>query len=324
MDNAPSCHNVLPESSLTGEAMIFSIIGARDTGKSNYIGVLIHELMERTAPSFDGSFLGFDDSLQRYKKYFGDSLYAKNQKLEQTQSSYDNSSSSAYRPLIFTLSLVHRSLFGKKIDNFTFVFFDTAGEDLRDFETMNTVAKYICKSQGIIFLLDPLKIQNVPLLLDEDTVSRASSASWDMVTRSDEIMKYTSELIRNSKNLGSDKQIETPVAVVFSKFDVIDPIVPNGTSIKNTSLHCGERAFVRSDFQNINNEIQSLLHDWNDQSLIQLLDKQYKNYAFFTASAFGLNNNPDVSGKINRPKPHRIEDAFLWLLAENKVIPQTK
>ena len=317
----PNCKNPLPESTLNGEDMIISVIGARDTGKSNYIGVLIHEFLRRVAPAFDGSFIGFDRSLDEYNRRFGDTLYKSKTRVAQTATAMNRADNPL--PLIFSLSLTHKTLFSKKIDKYTFVFYDTAGEDLEDFETTSTVAKYICKSKGIIFLLDPLKIGNVVSQLPSDAVDRASSTPD--VTSSAEIMRNASELIRNDRQIPSERQIDIPVAVVFSKYDVIDSIVPDGTSVKNNSPHCRNRAFSASDAENVNNEVQGLLDAWNDRELITFIDTNFKKYAFFCTSAFGLNNNAELkTGKINTPNPHRIEDAFLWILAENGVIPKNK
>ena len=184
----PSCHNKLPESTLLGKDMIISVVGSRDTGKSHFVGVIINELIERISVKFGGAMEGFDDTMQRYKSGAYQKLYCDLQKLDLTASSVENVNNGAYRPLIFTLKLKHKALFRENIDSFTLVFFDTAGEDLNDEDTMSTVNKYICKSAGIIFLLDPMQISEVRNQLDESTVLRASSVDWKQATRSDDIM----------------------------------------------------------------------------------------------------------------------------------------
>lgn len=118
----PSCHNELPESTLSGEDMIISIVGARATGKSHFVGVIIKELRDRISVSFDGSLEGFADSYQRWEKTFGDKLYTNNEKLDLTQSSMQNVDNGAYRPLIFKLKLRKKSFLKEIIDSYTFVF----------------------------------------------------------------------------------------------------------------------------------------------------------------------------------------------------------
>jgi hypothetical protein len=316
----PSCHNTLPESTLMSRDMIISIVGSRDTGKSHFVGVIIKELIDRISVKFGGAMEAFDDSMTRYESNFGRRLYFDLQKLDLTKSSEQDVNNGAYRPLIFKLSVKHKALFKETIESFTFVFFDTAGEDLNDEDTMSTVNKYICKSSGIIFLLDPMQIPEVTNQLDENIISRASSVDWRQATRSDDIMARVSRLIRNDKNMKSTQKIDIPVAAVFSKFDAIEPIIPAGCTVLETSPHCLEKSFVMSDWHNVNSEIQGLLKTWGADSFMSQLDVNYVNYSYFAVSSLGLNNNPREDRGIDRPRPHRIEDPLLWILKENGVI----
>lgn len=325
----PNCKNPLPESTLKGTGMqgkdmIISVIGARDTGKSNYIGVLIHEFMYRVVPALGGTFVPFGNSLNEYNKRFGESLYNANVKIRQTDSALNQNANPL--PLIFKLNLPNRKFWRRNtIDSYTFVFYDTAGEDLNDFETASTVAQYICKSKGIIFLLDPLQNKNVVSLLDTDEVDNATTGDTTQnVRRATDIMNDTSTLIRNDRNIPDKDKIDIPVAVVFSKYDVIDSIIREDAAptLKKCSPHCNRGYFSVTDGNKVNDEVKGLLNAWNDIELIANIDLNYNNYAFFCSSAFGLHNNAKKDGKINRPNPHRIEDAFLWILAEKGAIPK--
>ncbi len=320
----PSCHNKLPESTLLGKDMIISVVGSRDTGKSHFVGVIINELIERISVKYGGAMEGFDDTMSRYKAGAYQKLYMDMQKLDLTKSSVQDVNNGAYRPLIFTLKLKHKALFKEQIDSFTLVFFDTAGEDLNDEDTMSTVNKYICKSAGIIFLLDPMQFPAVRNQLDESTVSRASSVDWKQATRSDDIMSRVSKLIRNDKKMKSETKIDIPVAAVFSKFDAIAPLIPEGSTVLETSPHCNEKVFDMSDWHNVDSEIRSLLVEWGAESFISQVDVNYTNYSYFAVSALGMDNNPKEDRRIDRPRPHRIEDPLLWILKENGVIKPSK
>lgn len=320
----PSCHNKLPESTLLGKDMIISVVGSRDTGKSHFVGVIINELIERIAVKFGGAMEGFDDTMARYKAGAYQKLYMDMQKLDLTKSSVQDVNNGAYRPLIFTLKLKHKALFKEQIDSFTLVFFDTAGEDLNDEDTMSTVNKYICKSSGIIFLLDPMQFPAVRNQLDAGTVARASSVDWRQATRADDIMSRVSKLIRNDKHMKTEEKIDIPVAAVFSKFDAIASLIPEGSTILETSPHCNERVFDMKDWHNVDNEIRSLLIEWGAESFTSQIDVNYNNYSYFAVSALGMNNNPREDRRIDRPRPHRIEDPLLWILKENGVIKPGK
>ena len=316
----PSCHNELPESTLSGTDMIISVVGSRATGKSHFVGVVIKELIERISVKFGGSMEGFADSYSRWEAGFYNHLYVDGRKLDLTKSSLQNVDNGAYRPLIFKLKLKHKGFFKETIDSFTFVFFDTAGEDLNDEDTMSTVNKYICKSAGIIFLLDPMQIPAVVNQLDDSVVERAAAIKWNQAAKADDIMTRVSRLIRNDKHMSENSMIDIPVAAVFSKFDAIESIVPADCTVHNTSPHCDEKCFDMSDWHNVNSEIQALLKEWNATAFISQLETNYSKYSYFAVSALGLNNNPTSDGRIERPRPHRIEDPLLWILKENGVI----
>ena len=320
----PSCHNELPESSLDGTDMIISVVGSRATGKSHFVGVVIKELIERSSVKFGGSMEGFADSYSRWESGFYNHLYVDNRKLELTKSSLQNVNNGAYRPLIFKLKLKRKGVLRESIDSYTFVFFDTAGEDLNDQDTMSTVNKYICKSAGIIFLLDPMQIPTVVSQLDDSVVERAAAIKWQQAARADDIMTRVSTLIRNDRGLPDNKKIDIPVAAVFSKFDAIQSIVPSDCTVHTPSPHCDEKSFDLADWHNVNGEIEALLRAWDATAFISQLEMNYHTYSYFAVSALGLNNNPTKDGRIDRPRPHRIEDPLLWLLMENGVIKPGK
>lgn len=315
----PHCHNELSEFTVKGESMIISVVGSRGTGKSHFVGVLIRELTKRIAIKFGGSFTGLGETGKIWREKFESPLYLNHMKLQLTQSSLQSVDNGAYKPLIYNLMFKSGNPF---IDNdiYTLVFFDTAGEDLNDIATMSTVNKYICKSAGIIFLLDPMQIPVVVNQLDAATVKRASAVDYRMAPAADDTMARVSQLIRGYKGLSQRTKIDIPVAAVFSKFDAIQSLVPSDFAVHRESPHCKEKFFDLADWQNVNNEIKALLREWDAQDFVQQLEMNYNTYSFFSASALGLGNNPDDRGGIQEPRPHRIEDPILWLLMENGVI----
>jgi hypothetical protein len=327
----PKCHNELPESTLKGTDMIISVVGTRDSGKSHFVGVIIKELRDRISSAFNASLEGFADSSSRYKQTFEKNLYGSRHTLPLTISSLVDANNGAYRPLIYSLQMrpggfwekFTTKIKGKDLKSFTFVFFDTAGEDLNDEDTMSTVNKYICRSAGIIFLLDPLKISYVRDQVDETTVKKASSVELGFAGGADDIMTRVSNLIRKDAGMTGEKKIDIPVAAVFSKFDALagdENLIPSDLTICGASPHCDKGIFDTSDFHSVNAEVRALLTDWGEAAFIQQVELNYRNSAFFTVSSLGMGNAPDSSGSIARPNPHRIEDPLLWLLKENGVI----
>ena len=118
--------------------------------------------------------------------------------------------------------------------------------------------------------------------------------------------------------------MDTGVYLFLASMGYIDgavaPIVPQGSAVLDNSPHCAQKAFVMSDWHNVNTEVQGLLKTWGADSFLSQLAVNYVDYSCFVASSLGLNNNPTRDMRINRPRPHRIEDALLWILMKKKVI----
>ena len=148
-----------------------------------------------------------------------------------------------------------------------------------------------------------------------------SRTSRHQAAKADDIMTRVSNLIRHDPSLPETAKIDIPVAAVFSKFDAIQALVPQDCTVHSPSPHCAEKRFNMADWHNVNAEIQALLHEWDADAFISQLETNYSDFSYFAVSALGLHNNPEEkSGKIQRPRPHRIEDPFLWILKENGVI----
>lgn len=317
----PDCHKSLPDSTLDGEDLIIAIVGSRSSGKSNYIGVLIHELQQRICGYFNASFEPAPpqgDSWTRYKNTFDVNLYGQRpQHVDQTACAFDNGSS--YEPLMFNFCRVEGSGIFKRIKTFTFVFFDTAGETLENYYAMEAVTRYIAKADAIIFLIDPLQLSDTEIMIDAEIRNR-TIRSGDVATPN-QIITYVSQLIRTQKNMRPNRLINIPTAIVLSKFDaVISLLPPTRLTLLKPSPHCQAGAFIKSDFTAIDSEVRSILGTWGAEPFMRTIKTNYNNHAYFISSSFGLNNMPESSGKINRPNPHRIEDALLWILVENNYI----
>ena len=130
-------------------------------------------------------------------------------------------------------------------------------------------------------------------------------------------MANISALIRQSRGLKPTRPIDIPVAVAFSKFDEVEPIVPAGMTVRAPSPHCDAGAFSMTDRMAVDAEMRSLLASWGMQSFLMQAQANYRNYSFFAVSSLGLHNAPDSAGHVHRPLPHRVEDPLLWIMAEN-------
>lgn len=308
----PVCHSELPYTIGDYKDLTFAVIGTKEAGKSHYISVLLNKIMNDIGEGFDSNLQPLnDETIRRFRDDFYNPVFRKHETIMATRSG--RADNSVKVPLIYTLSFMGKGIFSKKKikDVATIVFFDTAGEDLDAEDTMTTENKYIYNSSGIILLMDPLQLPEVRAQLPSETpLPSENSEIEDVISR-------TAKLIRKAKKLKQTQLIDIPLALAFSKIDAIEPILDPSSSLKYPSKHVDR--FDMSDFDSVCSEMESLIKEWRGGGLLQQLRHNFKNYGFFGLTALGC--NPHGTQKIPKLRPHRVEDPFLWLLKQHRMIP---
>lgn len=316
----PSCHNTLPSTIDSDEVMIISLIGTRGSGKSTYVGVLIHEMMKHLFGPFHGTFqLYSSEDQSEYRKRFEDYLY-KGQPIPQTTSHLVGNTMTENRPILGMLKMQSSGFFNK-VKPKMLVFFDSAGEDWTSQETINVVAKYVAKSSGIVFLIDPLANEEVRRTINDDTSIRASiSADYEAESDPATVIVNVANLIRNQNGLKESQKIGIPVAAAFSKLDVLEDkgLLEPGSPLTRPSPHVQRGMFDESDASAVDLEMRGLLTAWGSADFVSRLDMNYATNHCFAFSAYG--REPASDGTIAPPVPKRIEDAMFWLLHLNNVL----
>jgi len=311
----PHCHSELPHTTGQFKNYIFAVIGAKEAGKSHYIAVLINQIRKQLGPDMNMLLEPMnDETIRRYRNDFYNPVYNDKKIIETTKSAVADRS--VQQPLVYSITFSGKGWFGNdRIKNaFILVFFDTAGEDLNDEDVMSTVNKYIYRSNGIILLIDPLQLLTV-----RDKLSNGTALP-KVNTETADILNRTTRLIEKGHELKPTDKLKTPLAISFSKFDAVLPLIDPQFQLQAAANH--ENGFDIDDFEAINSEMMSLLDKWNGQDIIQLTQTRYVKYGFFGLSALGC--NPHNTRKIDRVVPHRVEDPFLWLLAQNKIIKKVQ
>lgn len=100
---------------------------------------------------------------------------------------------------------------------------------------------------------------------------------------------------------------------VLARYDIL----PEESCLRSESEHIAKGAFVKSDFENTNIEITSLLENFLVDDLVSLIDT-FTCHAFFGVSSFG--DNPENGKLKGEPAPIRVLDPLIWMLAINKYI----
>jgi len=331
----PKCHNQIARSTLEGRDILISVVGTRGAGKSNYIGVLINQIKtERFGSSFNVTVRAINDAVDTmYNQAFGRYLYAVNEegyslRLPPTESSLDKIQREAYEPYIYSMRFKGRGAFGNITEDFNLVIFDIAGEDAQKLHNMKNVARYIAKSTGIIFLIDPTQMHGVTPHLPKDVKNRAFR-EYNEITASKVIENMHDQIMRESPG---NREVKTPVAVVFSKLDALiwddgkyeePPLITDNrdrTILSGQSPHYNIGALDLKNRDEVSKSIKRLLGDWDEGNTMRMLEGHYSNYSFFAISALGFGFELFANDKTTRPVPHRVEDPLLWILKEKAVI----
>ncbi len=307
----PHCHSQLPHTTGEFRNYIFAVIGAKEAGKSHYLAVLIEQIRQRFGPELDLLLEPMGDStIKRYRNDFYEPVYRQKRVIDATHSALANRSVRA--PLVYSLTKSGKNFFGKRVikSSAVLVFFDTAGEDLNDDDVIATVNKYIYRSDGIILLIDPLQLSEVRTRL------AAGTPLPGVNTETSDIINRTTRLIQNGRGLPVTSKIPIPMAVAFSKFDAVKPLVDDQFQLNSAGCHRG--GFHEADFDAVNSEMMALLGDWGCQDIVNHVRTMYDEFGFFGLTALGC--NPHQTSRIAAVQPHRVEDPFLWLLARNRLM----
>jgi len=308
----PHCHMELPHTTGKFDNLIFAVIGAKESGKSHYIAVLIDQLRKNVGPGMDMLLEPLDDTtVKRYREAFHDPLFRHGKVIHGTVSALADRR--VQIPLVYSLTFGGRGLLGGRriAKAVTLVFFDTAGEDMDDEDTMALVNRYIYRSDGIILLLDPLQLPWVRDQLGAGTpLPSENTETGDIITR-------VSRLILTGRNLTPDAMVPTPLAVAFSKFDAVEPLVDPQLQLNAEPHHDG--AYDVEDFTAVDAEMRSLLARWDGDFIPHQVETRFKRFGFFGLSALGC--NPHGDQKVPLLLPRRVEDPFLWLLYRHGLIP---
>lgn len=311
----PRCHMELPHTVGKFPHYIFAVVGAKEAGKSHYLAVLIDQIRRELGPALDMLLEPLNDyTVRRYREDFHQPLFQKHRTISATHSALADRR--VQLPLVYTLTFSGKDLLGRRRIRsvVTLVFFDTAGEDLNDEDTIATVNKYIYHSHGIILLLDPLQLPDVRARLEGCApLPGVNTETADILTR-------MTRLVLAGRKLPADAMIPSPLAVAFSKFDAVEPLVDPQLQLNASADH--RAGFDVADFDAVSAEMQALLARWDGGPLVHQVRTHYRRYGFFGLSALGC--NPHGDQQVPRVMPRRVEDPFLWLLHQHGLIPSRK
>ena len=300
---------IIPRDYLSGSGMTVALVGAKASGKSNYIGVLVNEIRKKMSHAFNCSLniCCSEESKRYYDQMYYNPLFVDGYVVEGTNVE-------TIPPLLFPLNFMDNKNRIKSTASLTF--YDTAGENFDTVQNINVFSRYLPNADGIILLLDPLQLPPVREKL---------KGKMDLPAQNTDVVEILSRIVTNIKNVKKIKgNIKTPLAVVFTKIDALIKygVISQDSVVAGESEHVKRGVFVQSDFESVNIELRDMLENWLADELVQYM-KTFEKFSFFGVSALGDVPN-DMKLSSSGIHPLRVLDPLLWLLAENKYINRVK
>ena len=312
----PHCEKMLEHDYITTKSHIIAMIGSRASGKSTYVGVLVHELKNRIGAAFNGmsTELVGDKSRTRYREVFAGPLYDKGEVV-----AFTNPVRTQYRldPLLFMLKFPRRKLIWDQLTAAMMIFYDTSGEDVLRDQNIENLVDYLDAASAIVLLVDPLQISSVRRGIDEKVPVPPNS--YDQVA----IVQRLAELLRQRRGMAGDKKIATPLAVAVAKTDALGAALPANSVVRRPGAHDG--VYDEADGQFVHDELRATLSGWADgENLLNVVANNFSSYRFFGISALGVTPPDHSRVSSSGIHPLRVEDPLLWLLGQFGLVPVRK
>lgn len=322
----PRCRNLLPYRFELDTCFSIAMVGDAFSGKSHYLAALLHQLMG-------------DEILQQEKvrvRLWPINPLAKTRWKEFHETLFENHGSlpgtarfafatekelaenySVREPLIFRMEIGYLA---ENVDSaINLVFYDISGEDIASETVIPLYGWPILEAQAIIYFADTLNMERV---LDElsklpDTHPQLESAS-DMIknkkrTRPHELLECILPVFKRYNRLDARGKVNTPVAIMLSKSDILDTIARRNKFGSARFLQPGlSNGLVDlEDLRIVDSDVRTFLGQFGETGLIQDREYYFTTASFFATSATGCAPENNHYASI---KSRRCLDPLLWLL----------
>jgi hypothetical protein len=302
------CHDRLPEGYLEAPGKMVALAGPAHSGKSTYIAVIVHELLQRLGGELQAALVPCDDeTMTEYRERYERSLYDDNAVVPKTVDTRDS------RPLVYQLSRSRRGAFGTSRDTvLTLVFLDTAGERFTSQERIETELRYLAEADAVLVLVDPHDLagtQKPAAAATAEAGGRLRTA--EATAPSTDVLNRVLQHLKGVHGVQGNKKLKLPVAVAVTKLDLLWPQLG-----ANSPLHRSRApgaVYDAEDRATVHTEVQALLSGWQEQQVELRLRQSCSDYQLFAMSMLGAAPRGDNLG-LGGVRPHRVEDPLMWLL----------
>jgi hypothetical protein len=304
----PRCHVRLPTGWMYNDTTCIAMAGARASGKSIYIAVLKRQI-ELWAESMGTSLRYLDlRTEQIYTKVYQQPLY-EHRGLVAATARHETAPAFQRYPLLFALGSAAN---GRQ---HVLVIRDVAGENLEDRDADQTVFGFFRDADGIIFLFDPMRVEEIRQQL-VGVVPEQRALGGDPVAVLENVARLADP---------GEPRVRTPLAVALAKFDTLYELRRVAGSPLAAAMRNAGAAYSRDPSLNspqydehdgalLDAEIRSLLARMNGQALINRIGQQFARTRLFAVSALGA---APTGQSLNARgiTPFRCLDPLKWIMS---------
>ncbi|WP_146590806.1 hypothetical protein [Posidoniimonas polymericola] len=320
-----------------------SIVGAPGSGKTYFLTVMLKQLREDLARSFDCTLTVSDSHEKRVYSDYYNALFESEDKLSFLRKTQEGDLSNTVtidgaeielpKPFIFFFrpakhAATTPSILSKPL---SFILYDNPGEyfEFTSYKKGGLATKHLGESKAVLFAFD--------LLQDRNARQRLAPISNDPQvhqkerrTRQEDVLTEVIQRIRRHKNLSTSETIDADLLVCMQKYDVWKSLVPHSSNcasifsspelIDHTSIEYDRKHGVAAlDVEEINAIsllIRQLLEDLCPE-FVRTAESSFRHVRYFPVSALGCSPVEDgnlLKVRPNELKPFRVSDPMLWLL----------
>jgi len=211
-------------------------------------------------------------------------------------------------PLVYQLTL--RDGQSGHVKSVNLLFYDISGGEIADSNLIVQFGEHIFRADGIIYLADPLAMEQVrdklPAHLQPDPSLITSRTAHEVLAT----VMFRFEQYRRIPPGGT---IDIPTAIMLTKSDLLKYTIPvnkhRNYLIFQDKVYDG-KAYPQ-EYARIHQEVGACLNAYGERALLQASSRS-TNMNFFAVSATGA--PPDGNGHYVNLEPQRCLDPFVWML----------
>jgi GTPase SAR1 family protein len=306
----PHCYYLLPTNIEQVDNINIAIVGDTFSGKSHFIGALIHQIQQGELQRAD-QYARFDcmtqDVEREYITRIIKPLFQDKQVVAATQPW--RAGTGDRPPLIYELILSPSPEHPARRINL--VLYDAAGEDLAIKERMVQFSRYVFSANAIIFLADPTSMPEIYNLLPAFLQPGAATGR-----RSSPVLNSIIRLIEDFRGSGA-RLSSTPIAITVTKSDLLKQLTSIQQQYHFLKKPVYNGAINLQDLDTVDREVRHLLTDYGERTLLSAT-QNFSKVRFFATSATGY--APDMNGKYPAVDPIRCLDPIFWILHELDIL----